>query len=104
MWPAEVPRPDFLTALTVELAFTIVSILKMPVSDVKVWNISIGSKTEFSARNVNVLKMFVSDVKFECIMVVTLTMLPVHSHAMVLSCFQYSVMQSIYIGIGTTVQ
>ena len=86
MWPVEAPRPDFLTALTMELAFTIVSILKMPVSDVKVCNISIGSKTEFSARNVNVLKMFVSGVKLECIMVVTLTislisLLSVHSHA-----------------------
>jgi len=36
MWPAVVLRPDFGTALTVELVFTIVAILKMPVSDVKV--------------------------------------------------------------------
>jgi len=36
MWPAVALRPDFGTALTVELVFTIVAILKMPVSDVKV--------------------------------------------------------------------
>jgi len=36
MWPAMALRPGFGTALTLELVFTIVAILKMPASDVKV--------------------------------------------------------------------
>ena len=36
MWPAVALKPDFGTVLAVELVFTIVAILKMPVSDVKV--------------------------------------------------------------------
>ena len=50
MWPAVALRPDFLTALTQELVLTIVSILKMLVSDVKVsYNCLHELKPEFSA-------------------------------------------------------
>ena len=45
MWPAMALRPDFGTALTLELVFTIVPILKTLVSDVKV---CIGYKNGYS--------------------------------------------------------
>ena len=52
MWPAVALRPDFWTALTEELVFTIVAILKMQVSDVKVRTICLETRSKFYAMGV----------------------------------------------------